>query len=155
MAILARRGMGNLEEEGDLNAEGSKGAESGPFVILVDDDRDTSEMYRLGLERLGFRVSVETDGAGLFAALASGLPDILVLDWNLPCERGDEVLVRLRQDPRTRDLPVFMLSNFPASADGHIDRVFEAGALAWLEKVKTPPRVLGAKLTEALTARRP
>jgi hypothetical protein len=43
-----------------------------------------------------------------------------------------------------------MLSNFPADSDGVIDRVFLAGALAWLQKVKTPPAALAEKLAEAL-----
>lgn len=122
-------------------------------MILVDDDRDTAEMYRYGLEQLGFDVSVEGDGAGLFVALASRLPDIVVLDWDLPGQRGDEVLWRLRADGATAHLPVVMLSNFPDQLDGHVDRVFEAGALAWLEKAKTPPQLLAVKLVEALRRR--
>jgi two-component system phosphate regulon response regulator PhoB len=122
-------------------------------VILVDDDPDVAEMYRLGLEQLGFSVSVEGDGAGLFVALESRLPDIVVLDWNLPGERGDQVLWRLRANRDTAHQPVVILSNFPAQLDGHVDRVFEAGALAWLEKSKTPPQALGVKLAEALESR--
>ena len=123
-------------------------------VILVDDDDATVEMYRTGLEAAGFRVGVQHDGESLFAAFAREMPDIVVLDWQLPGMRGDEILERIRLDPRTRHLPVFMLSNFPESHDGVIDRVFLAGALAWLQKVKTPPTALAAKLTEALLAAR-
>ena len=124
-----------------------------PQVILVDDDRDTAEMYRLGLEQMGFDVSVEGDGAGLFVALESHIPDIVVLDWDLPGERGDAVLWRLRGDRTLALVPVIFLSNFPSQLDGHVDRAFEAGALAWLEKTKTPPPVLSVKLAEALRAR--
>ena len=151
MGILVRRVAGPLGKGGgSLSSEGSGSAGSRRSVILVDDDRQTTEMYRLGLEMLGFTVSVAADGPGLFAALEAGLPDVVVLDWDLPGEPGDAVLRRLREDYRAAFLPVFILSNFPASRDGHVDRVFEAGALAWLEKVKTPPHVLAAKLTEAL-----
>lgn len=123
-------------------------------VILVDDDEATVEMYRAGLESAGFSVRVEQDGESLFAAFAREIPDIVVLDWQLPGMRGDEILERIRLDPRTRHLPVFMLSNFPESHDGVIDRVFLAGALAWLQKVRTPPTALAAKLAEALRAAR-
>ena len=119
-------------------------------MILVDDDRDVADMYRVGLEAGGFEVRVEGDGEGLFRAFDVAIPDILVLDWDLPGMRGDEILERVRLDARTRALPVFMLSNFPAQRDGVIDRVFLAGALAWLQKVKTPPATLAEKLTEAL-----
>lgn len=120
--------------------------------MLVDDDRGTADMYRTGLEAFGFRVRVERHGPGLFRAVDVEVPDVLVLDWQLAGMRGDEVLQRVRLDKRTRSLPVFILSNFPAQRDGEIDRAFLAGAVAWLEKVKTPPALLAQKLTEALRA---
>ena len=119
-------------------------------VMLVDDDPSTAEMYRFGLEAFGFHVRTERDGAGLFRAIEVEVPDVLVLDWQLPGLMGDEILERVRVDPRTRALPVFMLSNYPAESSGAIDRVFLAGALAWLEKVKTPPARLAEKLADAL-----
>jgi DNA-binding response OmpR family regulator len=125
-------------------------------VILVDDDPAAVEMYRFGLEASGFAVRIECSAAGLFEALEEEVPDILVLDWQLPGLRGDEILQRIRLEERTRSLPVFMLSNFPAGsadADAAIDRVFLAGALAWLQKVDTPPPTLAGKLTEALKKR--
>lgn len=121
-------------------------------VMLVDDDAATSEMYRVGLEACGFRVRVARDGAALFRAVEVEVPDIIVLDWQLPGMMGDEILERVRLDPRTRALPVFMLSNYPAEKNGAIDRVFLAGAVAWLQKVKTPPSRLAEKLAEALRA---
>jgi two-component system, NtrC family, sensor kinase len=124
-------------------------------VILVDDDRDTADMYRQGLEASGFEVQIESDATGLFRALELRLPDILVLDWDLPGMRGDEVLECIRLNVRTRALPVFMLSNFPADQDGAVDRVFLAGALAWLQKMNTPPAKLATKLAEALNRRVP
>ena len=121
-------------------------------MLLVDDDPAITEMYRLGLEAFGFRVRVEGDGPGLFRAVEEELPDILVLDWQLPGIRGDELLEQVRLDGRTRALPVFILSNFPADMDGAVDRVFMAGAMAWLQKAKTPPAALAERLTEALRA---
>jgi CheY-like chemotaxis protein len=133
--------------EGSRQTEGRVGC-----VILVDDDAMTAEMYRVGLEAHGFEVRVEPDGDHLFQASALRLPDIVVLDWQLPGMRGDEVLERIRLDPRTRHLPVFMLSNFPEASDGVIDRVFLAGAMAWLQKANTTPAALAQRLAEALKA---
>ena len=121
-------------------------------MLLVDDDPAITEMYRLGLETFGFRVRAVGDGPGLFRAVEEELPDILVLDWQLPGIRGDELLEQVRLDERTRALPVFILSNFPADMDGAVDRVFMAGAMAWLQKAKTPPAALAERLTEALRA---
>src|SRR5436190_1579676 len=84
-------------------------------VILVEDDRSVAEMYRLGLELHGFRVTVAGSGDDLFASLESLVPDAIVLDYELPGAKGDEVLEVIRRDDRTRGVVVFMLSNFPAT----------------------------------------
>ena len=136
---------------GDSRVAKGEAGSRGRAVILVDDDEATAEMYRLGLEAAGFHVRVARDGDGLFGAFDDAVPEIVVLDWHLPGENGDEVLHRMRLDARTKSLPVFMLSNYPAVKNGAIDRVFQDGALAWLEKVKTPPATLAEKLGEALS----
>jgi len=109
-----------------------------------------AEMYRMGLEAHGFQVTILPDAVDLSRAVAELQPDILVLDWDLPGVKGDEALERLRGTDKGRSLPVFMLSNFPGTRNGTIDRVFRAGAMAWLEKVNTRPNELAAKLATAL-----
>ncbi|HKC18391.1 MAG TPA: response regulator [Candidatus Dormibacteraeota bacterium] len=123
---------------------------SGDYVLLVDDDPAMTEMYKLGLESQGFHVTVLHDAARLSDQVESQRPDIVVLDWDMPGVRGDEALERLRQTGSGRDVPVFMLSNFPGTRDGGVDRAFRAGAIAWLEKVSTTPAVLAVRLREAL-----
>lgn len=107
-------------------------------------------MYRLGLEASGFTVIVAGNYSEFVRAVDGNRPDVVVLDWELPGMRGDEILQQIRLDPRTRAVPVLMLSNFPQPADGGVDRVFLAGAVAWLEKSKTAPIRLAGKLFEAL-----
>jgi len=119
-------------------------------VLLVDDDPAMSEMYRIGLEHHGFRVSILADATDLNDAVAAEPPDVLILDWDLPGVPGDRALERLRLTDHGRRLPVFMLSNFPGTRNGAIDRTFAAGALAWLEKVNTTPALLATKIDEAL-----
>lgn len=129
--------------------------EQGPLVMLVDDDVAIAEMYRLGLTHSGFRVHHVESPEALFRALHVQVPDILVLDWQMPGMNGAEALELIRMDERTRHLRVFMLSNFLGDQNGAIDRVFAGGALAWLRKSVTPPSVLAQRLTEALgTGRR-
>jgi two-component system, OmpR family, phosphate regulon response regulator PhoB len=130
---------------------GRAGTTGGWSVMLVDDDPSTTEMFRLGLEFHGFEVAVAGSGDELFETLGPRIPDVIVLDYELPGDKGDVVLQKIRLDERTRALPVFMLSNFPSTVDGAIDRVFTAGAVAWLQKAHTPPRLLAEKLVEALS----
>src|SRR5579871_3721900 len=112
------------------------------WVYLVDDDATMAEMYRIGLEHRGFRVSIAGSGCELFSSLNGKAPDAVVLDYQLPEANGAEVLEMIRRDDRTRNVVVLMLSNFPDTYDGAIDRVIQNGALAWLEKVKTTPDTL-------------
>ena len=112
--------------------------------MLLDDDSDIAEMYRLGLQAAGFRVSMFAKPAAFLAAVADEVPDIAVLDWRLPGKSGVDVLEELRQNPRTAQLPVFLLSNFLGDQNGAIDRVFALGALAWLRKSITTPDALAS-----------
>ena len=120
------------------------------WVVLVEDDPDVAEMYRLGLEMDGFKVSLAGSGDELFGSLNGQAPDLIVLDYQLPGRNGAQVLEKIRLDDRLRSVRVFMLSNFPPTHENAIDRVFRSGAIAWLEKSKTPPRLLAEKLVEAL-----
>lgn len=121
------------------------------FVLLVDDDPAMLDMYRFGLEQHGFRVAVLADATNLNDTVAAEPPDVVILDWDLPSLPGDQALERLRTTDRGREMPVLMLSNFPGTRNGAIDRTFAAGALAWLEKVNTTPALLATRIEEALT----
>ncbi len=121
-----------------------------PYAVMLDDDFAVAEMYRVGLELGGFRVELATDADALYRTIAVEVPDILVLDWQLPGLTGADVLEALRRDSRTARLPVFMLSNFDMERDGAVDRIFAAGAIAWLTKASTPPDRLVERLWEVV-----
>ncbi|HEX7241174.1 MAG TPA: response regulator, partial [Longimicrobiaceae bacterium] len=69
-------------------------------------------------------------------------PDLVLLDLHLPDMQGDEVLARLRADPRTRDVPVIVISADATS--GRIDRLLEAGAREYMTKPLDVDRFLAA-----------
>ena len=125
-------------------------AERRPYAIMLDDDLAMAEMYRMGLELDGFRVSVTSEPDQLFTAVAQEVPDVFILDWALPGTNGGEVLEAIRSDWRTAAVPVFMLSNFSTDLNGAVDRVFRAGAIAWLTKSDTSPDKLARRLREGI-----
>ena len=129
---------------------GKRMAERRLYAMMLDDDLAMAEMYRLGLELDGFRVSVANEPYELFAAVEQEVPDVFVLDWALPGTNGGEVLETLRRDWRTAAVPVFMLSNFSTELNGAVDRVFQAGAIAWLTKSDTSPDTLARRLREGI-----
>jgi len=122
--------------------------------MLLDDEPDTAEMYRLGLEAGGFRVAVMHEPAAMLEVLKREVPDVLVIDYRLQGMTGADVVDLLRKDERTARVPVFILSNYLGDQDGAIDRVFAAGVLAWLKKPATPPGELARKLLQAVSSSR-
>ena len=125
-----------------------------PVVMVVDDDRDTAEMYSLALTAAGFKAIPLSDVSAIFLSLEEEVPDVVVLDFHLgDVISGVNVLENLRLDPRTSDMIAFMLSNHTGSLDGAVDRALSAGALAWLPKANTTPAQLTACVIQALASR--
>lgn len=120
-------------------------------VLLVDHDKAIAEMYREGLQDHGFAVTIVGGVGEALASVAAKVPDIAVVTWEMPV-RGDELLIALRRDVRSKDVPVLMFSNHPIRmVDNAVkQRVFEARSAGWLEKVNTTPSELANRVTEVI-----
>jgi two-component system phosphate regulon response regulator PhoB len=96
-------------------------------VLVIEDEVDLATTLEYNLRSEGLQVQLAHTGRqGLAAANADPLPDIIVLDLMLPDIAGTEICRRLREQERTRDVPIIM-----CTAKGEeIDRVvgFEVGA---------------------------
>ncbi|MDQ3262566.1 MAG: response regulator [Myxococcota bacterium] len=79
-------------------------------LLLVEDDEAIRRMYRVTFERRGFEVVEAQDGAEALLYAATQGFDLVVSDLNMPRLDGWGLLARLREDARTRDLPVALLS---------------------------------------------
>jgi CheY-like chemotaxis protein len=86
------------------------------LVLIVDDCADTRTLYSEYLDLAGFAVKEASDGIGAFDAAAAALPDVVVMDLGLPGMDGRDVLRQLKADPRTRAIPVVVVSGYPPSA---------------------------------------
>ena len=117
--------------------------------MLVEDDRDIAQMYRLKLELEGWQVAVAFDGETGLAMLKQYHPDVLLLDVMLPGMDGLELLEAIRAVPDKRDLPVVVISNSAGTA-GKLDRARELGVLDWLTKSSTSPSALADRLDDLL-----
>lgn len=112
-----------------------------PWILLVEDTPDDEELTLLALEEAGVRneIRVARDGAealeALFAAAPAGsleLPGLVLLDLKLPKVHGFEVLSRIRQDERTRLLPVVVLTS--SDLDEDVTRSYELGVNSYVRK---------------------
>lgn len=79
-------------------------------VLLIEDEPNISEAIRFILARDGCEVTALADGMAAVGAVQAARPDLVILDLMLPGRSGLEILVDLRADPATRDIPVMMLT---------------------------------------------
>jgi DNA-binding NtrC family response regulator len=87
-------------------------------LLLVDDDQNQRESYRIRLERRGYRVRTASGADEAAAALREERPDVVVLDIAMPERDGLSALQEfLDTDPR---LPVIIHTSYPAYADNFL-----------------------------------
>ncbi|MDN5761208.1 MAG: response regulator [Microlunatus sp.] len=89
-------------------------------VLVVDDDDIIREVAKVALEVVGgWSVSTATSGAEASRLAVDQQPDVVLLDVMMPALDGPSTAALLRQDPRTRDLPViFLTAKSPLTDDG-------------------------------------
>src|SRR6266446_9680464 len=95
-------------------------------VLIVDDQRALVRLLEFNLQQAGFETAVAYGGEEALQKTRQRVPDLVVLDLMLPDISGTEVCRQLKASPRTRHVPVLMLT---ARTD-EVDRVvgFEVGA---------------------------
>jgi len=89
--------------------------------LVVDDSRVIRKVARRILEDLGFEVAEAADGADALAWCGTAMPDVILLDWNMPGMTGLEVLRRLRQEPGGEAPRVVF-----CTVENELDRIREA-----------------------------
>jgi CheY-like chemotaxis protein len=120
-------------------------------VLLIEDDVDAAEMYRLRLVADGYSVVIGHDGEeGLRLASETG-PDFIYLDLRMPGLDGFEVLERLRAEPSTANIPVIILTNY--GEPELRERGMRLGALEFLVKADTTPAHLSESVERAVSPR--
>jgi chemosensory pili system protein ChpA (sensor histidine kinase/response regulator) len=98
----------------------------------VDDSLTVRKITSRLLARSGFQVVTAKDGVDALEQLAEALPDVMLLDVEMPRMDGFELTKRMRQDKRTRDLPIIMITS--RTADKHRQYAMELGVNAYLGK---------------------
>jgi two-component system cell cycle response regulator DivK len=102
-------------------------------TILVAEDRDTSrELVRTFLEHSGYAVLEAADGGEAVRVAQANLPDLVLLDLQMPVKNGYEVLRELRCDARFKCTPIVALT--ASAMTGDRERVLMEGFTAYLTK---------------------
>jgi two-component system, chemotaxis family, chemotaxis protein CheY len=98
-----------------------KDSASARLCLVVDDSRVVRKVSRRILEDLGFEVAEAGDGDEALAWVRTALPDLILLDWNMPVMNGLEFLRRLREEAGG-DAPKVVF----CSVENDLDRIREA-----------------------------
>ncbi len=123
-----------------------------PTIMVVEDEPAILELLRVNLADAGYEVHAAPDAESAQRMLKESLPDLMLLDWMLPGLSGLAFAKQLRGDPRTRELPVIMVT---ARTD-EADKV--AGLESWVDDYVTKPfspRELKARVKAVLRRRAP
>jgi CheY-like chemotaxis protein len=121
-----------------------------PLVLVVDDVAHGREIFAEYLEFRGFRVATAEDGIEAMEKAFELRPDVILMDLSLPGIDGWEATRRLKQDERTRAIPIIALTAH-ALASAH-DRAKEVGCDSVVTK-PCIPKDLEAEVRRQLAAR--
>lgn len=117
-------------------------------VLLIEDHPDLVDLYQLKLQLEGYRVAVARNGKAGLALATSLVPDVILLDLNLPEIAGLELLARLRAKETTSSIPVVVITE--DDSPEHMEAAERLGAWAYMIKARTLPRRLAEVVAAAL-----
>jgi len=121
-------------------------------ILLVEDEPAIQELLAFNIKQCGFQAIPARDAAEALASVKQELPDLILLDWMLPGISGVELAKRWRAEPRTRDIPIIMLTARTEERDKIMG--LESGADDYITKPFSP-RELMARIRAVLRRRAP
>jgi two-component system cell cycle response regulator DivK len=114
---------------------------NGKTILYVEDNEFNLKMVRQLLSRTSYRLIEATDGEMGVASALKELPDLILMDVQLPKLSGLDATRRLRADPKTARIPIIVITSFALSGDDQ--KAKDAGASAYLAKPYSPRELLG------------
>ncbi|MBI2997054.1 MAG: response regulator [Deltaproteobacteria bacterium] len=116
-------------------------------ILIVEDHPDSREILGCQLRHMGYEVIEAARGPeGIEKAIVQG-PDLIVMDLGLPGMNGIDATVKLKQSPKTANIPVIAYTAW--KEQNYRDRALEAGMAEFLTK-PTPPAVFREVLQRVL-----
>lgn len=109
-------------------------------VLYVEDNEFNRKIVRQLLSRTSYRLIEAMDGEAGVASARESVPDLVIMDIQLPKLSGLEATRQLRADPTTADIPIIVITSFALAGDEEKARA--AGAAAYLAKPYSPRELL-------------
>jgi two-component system, cell cycle response regulator DivK len=116
-------------------------------ILVVEDEEDNRRIMRDLLTSVGYEIIEAGTGEEGVDAAATHVPDLILMDIQLPGLDGYEATRRIKNNPTLRHTPIIVVTSYALSGDDI--KAFEAGCDAYISKPFSP-RVLLAKVREYL-----
>jgi len=111
-----------------------------PMVMVVDDSVTMRKVTGRVLERNNFEVLTAKDGLDALEKMAEHVPDLMLLDIEMPRMDGYELATAMKADPRLRNVPIVMITS--RTGEKHRERAFDIGVNRYLGKPYQEPELL-------------
>ncbi|HVG44291.1 MAG TPA: response regulator [Longimicrobium sp.] len=122
------------------------------MILLVEDNADNQEIYRIILAHHGHAVMQAWDGEAGVRMAREHQPDLILMDLTMPVVDGLEATRRLKADPTTAEIPIIALTAHAMEEDKEAAEA--AGCVAFLRK-PAAPRVVAEEVGRVLAQARP
>jgi two-component system cell cycle response regulator DivK len=113
---------------------------SNKTILNVEDNEYNLKIVRQLLSRTSYRLIEAVDGEQGVVTAHNELPDLILMDIQLPKLSGLEATRQLRADPKTAHIPIIVITSFALSGDS--EKAKDAGASAYLAKPYSPRELL-------------
>ena len=117
-------------------------------VLLIEDEKEVAELYRLKLSLDGYTVITAENGEEGLEKAFSEKPELIFLDIKMPKMDGFEALKKLRSSEKTKNVPILVLSNF--DEQDLIEKGMTLGANEYLIKSQFTPEGISKKIKDWL-----
>ncbi|MCW8827568.1 MAG: response regulator, partial [Gammaproteobacteria bacterium] len=145
MPALIRRGLAH-KSRADAELVSVAKVEKEPVVMVVDDSITVRKVTERLLKRHNMRCVTAKDGVDALAALEENIPDVMLLDIEMPRMDGFELATHMRNSGRLKDIPIIMITS--RTGDKHRQRAMDIGVNVYMGKPYTEADLL--KNIEAL-----
>ncbi|HEX7456245.1 MAG TPA: response regulator [Candidatus Nanoarchaeia archaeon] len=115
-------------------------------VLLIEDEKEVAELYKLKLTLDGYEVVIAEGGQEGLDKAFKLKPELIFLDIKMPEMDGFEVLKKLRESQETKDTPVVILSNF--DEQDMVEKGLTLGANEYLIKSQFTPEEISSKVRD-------
>lgn len=125
-------------------------------ILLIEDDNDLSEMYKMRFISSGFEVKTAADGQKGIEEIKKFLPDLVLLDIVMPKKDGFDLLEEVQNeadDAKIKQIPIIILSNLASPID--VMEGKRLGAKDWWIKAFNTPTQITQKVIEFFKQQKP